>query len=188
MMQLNTFVDERMKILYALSFMHGGIAQVWAKNKTNVILSHSSTFSTLSELLAGIERTFGDPDQERTAHAQLHALKMMMGMMADEYMAKFEMLVGRTSFNEVELEDAFIRGLPQLILSKVYSQTSLPSGLYNWKTVMCNLDPPSDIHQTETVNLSNLNANPSDADPSHYPHSRHLCTHGGLDIGIGWMI
>jgi len=48
--------------------MHGEIVQFWAENETNVILSHSSTFSTLAELLAGIERTFGDPDQERTRH------------------------------------------------------------------------------------------------------------------------
>jgi len=61
-------------------------------------------------------------------------------MTADEYMAKFEMLAGRTGFNEVALEDAFIRGLPQSILLKVYSQTSLPSGLDNWKTVVRNLD------------------------------------------------
>src|SRR5882724_4959626 len=97
-----------MKILYALSFMHGGIAQVWGKNETNVVLSHTSMFSTLTELLAGIERTFSDPDQERTAHTQLHTFKMMMGMTADEYMVKFEMLTGRTGFNEVALEDMFI--------------------------------------------------------------------------------
>src|SRR5882724_9643902 len=65
---------------------------------------------------------------------------MMMGMMADEYMAKFEMLVGRTGFNEAALEDTFIWGLPQPFLSKVYSQTLLPSGLDNWKTFVCNLD------------------------------------------------
>src|SRR5882672_756275 len=75
-MQLDTFMDERMKILYALSFMHGGIVQVWSENETNVILSHSSTFTTLAELLAGITRTFGDPDRERTSRAQMHALKM----------------------------------------------------------------------------------------------------------------
>src|SRR5882672_9716110 len=46
--------------------------------------------------------------------------------------------------NEVALEDAFIRGLPQLILFKVYSQTSLPLGFDNWKTVTCNLDS---LHQ-----------------------------------------
>jgi len=100
MMQLDMFMDERIKILYALSFMHGGIVQVWAKNETNVVPSHSSTLSTLAELLAGIKRTFGDPKQERTAYTQLHTLKMMMGMTADEYTAKFEMLVGRTGFNK----------------------------------------------------------------------------------------
>src|SRR5882724_12456447 len=53
-MQLHTFADERMKILYACSFMHGGIAQVWAKNETNVILSYTSTFATLTKLLSSI--------------------------------------------------------------------------------------------------------------------------------------
>ena len=139
-MQLNTFVAKRMKILYTLSFMHGGIAQVWAKNEINAVLSHTSMFSTLTELLAGIERTFRDPDQERMAHTQLHTLKMMTGMMADEYTAKFEMLVGRTGFNKAALEDALIQGLPQLILFKVYLKTSLLSGLDNWKTIICNLD------------------------------------------------
>ena len=46
------------------------------------------------------------------------------------------MLTGRTGFNEVALKDAFIWGLPQLILSKVYSQKLLPLGLDNWKTVI----------------------------------------------------
>ena len=76
-------------------------------------------------LLACIERTFRDPDQERTACTQLHVLKMTTGMMANKYTAKFEMLVGRTGFNKVALEDTFVQGLPQFILFKVYSQTSL---------------------------------------------------------------
>ena len=41
-MQANTFVDERMKILYALSFMHGGTAQVWAANEH---VSHNQDIS-----------------------------------------------------------------------------------------------------------------------------------------------
>ena len=79
-MQLYTFAVKRMKILYSLSFMQGGIMQVWAKNVTNVVLSHTSTFSTLVGLLACIEGTFGDPDRERTAHVQLHTLKIMTGI------------------------------------------------------------------------------------------------------------
>ena len=105
--------------------------------------------------------------------------KMTTGMMADEYMAKFKMLSGRTGFNEAALEDTFIWGLPQPILSKVYSQTSLPSGLDNWKTVCAQSEPPpSGICWTETVNLSDLNTNPLETDPSHHPHSIHICTHG----------
>jgi len=61
---------------------------------------------------------------------------MMTSMMANKYMAKFEMLSGRSSFNKMALEDTFIWGLPQPILSKVYSQTSSSSGLHNWKTVV----------------------------------------------------
>ena len=38
------------------------------------------------------------------AHAQLHELKMAPGMMAEDYTAWFEMLVGRTSFNNAALE------------------------------------------------------------------------------------
>src|SRR5882724_7915907 len=107
-MQLDTFVDERMKILYALFFMCGGIAQVWAENETNVILSYTSTFATLTKLLSSIERTFRDPDRERMARAQLHALKMTVGMTADKYMARFKTLADRTGFNDAALEDAFI--------------------------------------------------------------------------------
>jgi len=65
---------------------------------------------------------------------------MTAGMTADKYMARFEMLADRTSFNDAALEDAFIRGYPSAILFKVYSQTSLPSGLDNWKTIVRNLD------------------------------------------------
>ena len=139
-MQIDAFTDERMKILYVLSFMSGGMAQVWAANKTSTTLANTSTFNTLEGLLASIEKTFGDTDRERMACTKLHALKMTPDMTAEEYMANFEMLTRRTGFNTAALEDAYIRGLPQLMLLKVYSQTSLPSGMDNWKAVMHNLD------------------------------------------------
>jgi len=64
--------------------------------------------STLKSLLVYIERTFRNLDWERTAHTQLHALKMMTGMMEDEYTAKFKMLAGRTGFNNTALENTYV--------------------------------------------------------------------------------
>jgi len=49
-MQINAFAGERMKILYALSFMCGGMAQVWAANETSMVLANTSTFNTLEGL------------------------------------------------------------------------------------------------------------------------------------------
>ena len=40
-MQADTFVDKRMKILYALLFMHGGTAQVWEANETMAVMTHN---------------------------------------------------------------------------------------------------------------------------------------------------
>jgi len=61
-MQINAFADKRMKILYASSFMCGGMAQVWAMNETHTVLAHMSMISMVEGLLACIERTFSDPD------------------------------------------------------------------------------------------------------------------------------
>ena len=62
-MQADTFMDERMKILNALSFMHGGTAQVWAANETMAVVTETSQMQTLDIFLESVEKTFGDPDR-----------------------------------------------------------------------------------------------------------------------------
>ena len=86
-MQVDTFADERMKVLYALSFMCRGMAQVWAVNETMAVINGKSQMQTLDIFLENVEKTFGDPDRVHTAHTQLHDLKMTPGTMAEDYMA-----------------------------------------------------------------------------------------------------
>ena len=66
-MQADTFADERMRILYALSFMHGGRAQVWAANETMAVINGMTQMWTLDIFLEDVEKTFGDSDRARTA-------------------------------------------------------------------------------------------------------------------------
>jgi len=96
--------------------MRGGTAQVWAGNETTAVIEGTSQTHTLDEFLVRIERAFGDPDRARMARMQLHELKMAQGVTAEDYTAQFEMLAGRTRFNDAALEDAYIRGLPNSIL------------------------------------------------------------------------
>ena len=65
-MQADAFTDERMKVLYALSFMHGGMAQVWAANETMAVINGTSQMQTL-DILENVEKTFGDLDRACTA-------------------------------------------------------------------------------------------------------------------------
>ena len=139
-MQADTFADERMRILYALSFMRGGTAQVWAANETMAVINGTTQMRTLDIFLEDVEKTFGDPDRARTAHTQLHELKMTHGTTAEDYTTRFEMLAGRTGFNDAALEDIYVRGLPNSILQKIFAQVTLPQGLKAWKTVIRNLD------------------------------------------------
>ena len=82
---------------------------------------------------------FRDPDRQ-IAHAQLHKLKMTPSTMAEDYRAWFEMLVGRTSFNNEAPEDTYICGLPNSILPKVFTQVTLPKVLDRWKMDIRNLE------------------------------------------------
>ena len=86
-MQVDAFADERMKVLYALSFMCRGTAQVWAANETMAVINGMSQMQTLDIFLENVEKTFGDPDRACTAHTQLHNLKMTPGTTAEDYMA-----------------------------------------------------------------------------------------------------
>ena len=94
---------------------------------------------TLDIFLENIERAFRDLDRACMAHAQLHELKMVPDIVAEDYTAQFEMLAGRTGFNNTMLEDIYMQGLPNSILPKIFTQVTLPKGLEAWKMVVQNL-------------------------------------------------
>jgi len=138
--QPESFPDERTKIMYALSFMTGGSAEVWAHNETQAVIDGTTSLSTFEEFIKQVENAFGDPDRSRTARTKLHDLRMTPGMSADEYTAQFEILAGRTGFNDAALEDAYARGLPAMILDKIHAQPLLPLDLKAWKEAACQID------------------------------------------------
>ena len=65
---------------------------------------------------------------------------MSLSMSADEYTAQFEILAGRTNFNDAALEDAYSRGLSTAILDKIHAQPTLPEDLKAWKEAACQID------------------------------------------------
>ena len=95
---------------------------------------------TLDIFLESVEKTFGDLYWAQPARTQLYELKMTPSTMAEDHMARFKMLTGRTSFNDTALKDICVWGLPHSILQKIFAQITLPNGLAAWKTVIQNLN------------------------------------------------
>src|SRR3979490_1618291 len=93
-LQPESFLDEKTKILYALSFMSGGSAAIWANNPTQAIIYGPSLITTFDEFTRQVEDAFGDPYHARTANTKLHDLRMTSNMSTDEYTAQFEILAG----------------------------------------------------------------------------------------------
>jgi len=121
------------------SFMCWGIVRSGVRTKTSMMLSITSTFCHPHRAIAQHPRERLQWSRSgKDSSYQLHCLKMMTGLMADEVMAKFEMLeegrdwfqlggYWKTTFTEDslslilsrstwQLEDAFIQGIPQSIL------------------------------------------------------------------------
>ena len=64
---------------------------------------------------------------------------MSLSMSTDEYTAQFEILAGRTNFNDMALEDVYSRGLSTAILDKIHTQPTFPD-LKAWKEAACQID------------------------------------------------
>ena len=74
-------------MLYALSFMMRGTAEIWTHNQMQAIIDGTSTIPTFEVFIKQVEDAFGDPDHSRTACVKLHDLRISLSMSSDEYIA-----------------------------------------------------------------------------------------------------
>jgi len=109
----HAFVDKRMKICTTLSFMRGGMAQVWAANETSAILDNMSSFGTLAEFFGIDQKDLRQPRLGKDCSYTATCTKDDTGYDSRGYMASFEMPAAWTSFNEAALVDMYICGLPK---------------------------------------------------------------------------
>ena len=100
--QSASFPDEWTKMLYALSFIMRGTTEIWAYNQMQAIIDSTSSIPIFEVFIKQVKDVFGDPNHSRTACTKLHE-----SMSTDEYTAQFEILAGRTNFNNAALEDAY---------------------------------------------------------------------------------
>jgi len=130
--------DDARRIIFALGFIQGGTAGVWANNHTNAMLDPevADPFVTFQAFQDAFERAFGSADRAQKARTDMAALKMKPGDTVEEYTTSFESLANHTGYNEAAHIEAYRAGLHNRIVEKIYSDSNgeLPADLEAWKT------------------------------------------------------
>jgi len=109
-MQINTFADERMKTLYVLSLMSGGMAQVWQPIETSVTLAKCPCSTPSKDSWCPLKNTFRDPDRKGCT-TQLHATQNDARYDQEEYMANLR-CSQKDQLQQSSPGGCHIRGLP----------------------------------------------------------------------------
>ena len=136
--------DEVRRILFALAFIRGGTAGVWADNYSGAMLDPNTPdpFVTYQAFRVAFEAAFGDSDRAQRARTELATLKMKSGDTVEEYTTSFEALAIHSNLDEVALIEHYRRGLNPRIVEKIYSNSDgdLPPDIEAWKRKARRLD------------------------------------------------
>ena len=119
------------RIVFALSYMKGGTAGVWADQVTETILEGGIPYIDYPEFSRALKARFGDPDAATTARRKLELVRQN-ARSVDEYVSEFQTYAPRTGYNETALIEIFQRGLTYKITAQLYNLPDLPTTLDEW--------------------------------------------------------
>ena len=134
-------MDDRAKILYALSFMRDNVAGAWSEAFIDEALTKNS-WGSWSDFESKLKESFGDPNEHRNAQDALDTLHQGKTT-AEEYFLKFDHLVrtaGYASGHDDELICLVEKNVNQSLIDKVYNSDKLPSTYQEWRTKIIALD------------------------------------------------
>jgi hypothetical protein len=122
------------KIITALSYFSGDLAQPWAENHLNLYHEGRTPFATWLEFERTVKEAFGDADEAAAAATAIEALAMGLGT-CEQYTTAFETLEARCGWNDMALVHQYEKGLTKALKQKIYSinPTDFPKTLAEWK-------------------------------------------------------
>jgi hypothetical protein len=119
------------KVLFALSFMNGGVAGSWKQGKTAAYLK-AGDFGTFNEFKQAVQTAFTPINDKGVAKTELRTLQQG-DKRIEEYIAQFTIIAARTGLTEDSaLIEYFIDGLHPKLMEQVYTMEKPPSTLEGW--------------------------------------------------------
>jgi hypothetical protein len=119
------------KVLFALSFMNGGVAGSWKQRKTAAYLK-AGNFGTFDKFKQAVQTVFTPIDDEGVAKTELRTLRQG-DKRIEGYIVQFTIIAAHTGLTkDSALIEYFIDGLHLKLMEHVYTMEKPPSTLEGW--------------------------------------------------------
>jgi len=132
-------VKEKEKISWVLSYVQGGVAEVWKDNVLDEIEKGTSEVTTMKELFEKIMEEFGEFNKESRKADKLRLL-VQGPRTCDEYVQEFKRASRESGYEGRALIDEFKRGLNRTIRRRLAEVESPPSTIMEWQERAVKLD------------------------------------------------
>src|SRR5882762_1800768 len=133
------FLRYNNKITYALSLIHGGLAQEWAGLKLDQRTAVANRepnavepFISWANFAYQLEEHFGDPNKEETMQRKLGDIKQG-GRSAEDFITDFQTYQTQTGYDEKALTLIFKQSMNRNILQTIYGFQCIPNTLKDWQ-------------------------------------------------------
>jgi hypothetical protein len=156
------------RIVIALSYMKGGTAGPWAKQKVKFLEAVEPDQISWQGFLKDFKKAFGDPNPGQTARHKISQLKQGTHT-ADEYVASFRELKDETGYNDVALVERFKKGLDQNLVDRIFYLPEMPTNLEEWISWAVKLDRQAREREVEKKTTNFFSRPPQKAQPQSQP-------------------
>jgi len=132
-------VGSRSRISWVLSYVQGGVAEIWKDNILDEITKGTSAVNTEEELFTKIQQEFGEFDEESRKVDELRVLEQG-GRTVDEYMQEFKRAARGSGYEGRALVEEFKRELNGTIRRRLAEAETSPTTIIQWQERAVQLD------------------------------------------------
>jgi len=118
-------VPVKEQIQWVLSYIQGGVADVWKKNMLEELEAGKLEFETVREFLAEIKKEFGRGEEESVKVAELKKLEQGERTM-EEFVQEFKRAARGSGYERRPLVEEFKRGINGVIRRKLIEAKNQP--------------------------------------------------------------
>ena len=132
-------VGSRSRISWVLSYVQGGVVEIWKDNILDEISKETLTVNTEEELFTKIQQEFGEFDEESRKVDELRVLEQE-GKTVDEYVQEFRRAARGSGYEERALVEEFKKGLSRAIRRRLAEAEMPPTTIVQWQERAVQLD------------------------------------------------